>query len=202
MALSWAEFEASAPALATPGAALLLRFGPGLGYLATVRKDGGPRLHPVCPLLAAGGLYVFVIGRSPKRFDLERDGRFALHSFPAPDDDDQFYCAGTAAGVTDAALRARLATTRCCSNCVWSARCTRHGRTRGDPMPGRFTASGRRRRRRSEGSRLGRLRTSSAGRSAWRTATTHGERPGRWASARSARSAPAGGIERLAVAGL
>jgi hypothetical protein len=28
---------------------MLYHFGVPLGYLATVRRDGGPRLHPFCP---------------------------------------------------------------------------------------------------------------------------------------------------------
>ena len=36
-----------------------------------------------------------LIGPSPKRRDLLRDGRFALHSFPSPQVDDEFYLTGT-----------------------------------------------------------------------------------------------------------
>ena len=35
-----------------------------------------------------------LIGPSPKRGDLLRDGRFALHSFPSPEVDDEFYLTG------------------------------------------------------------------------------------------------------------
>jgi hypothetical protein len=53
----WAEFEAAMPEMAAEGRKLLYRFGSGLGFLATVRPDGGPRLHPMCPILAEGGLW-------------------------------------------------------------------------------------------------------------------------------------------------
>src|SRR3990172_4567141 len=101
----WSEFEAENGAMAEAGRALIYQFKVGLGYLATVRPDGGPRLHPVCPTLANGGLYVFVLNRSPKCGDLLRDGRYALHSFSSPDVDDEFYVTGRAVRVDDLAVR-------------------------------------------------------------------------------------------------
>ena len=89
----WSEFAEQAPKLAELGRALLYQFGPGLAYLATVRADGGPRLHPVCVNIVEGGLYTLVVP-SPKRQDLLRDGRFALHSFSSPTVDDEFFLAG------------------------------------------------------------------------------------------------------------
>jgi hypothetical protein len=100
---TWREFESDAPALAEAGRALIYQFGVGLGYLATVRADGGPRLHPFCPILHEGGLYG-LIGHSPKQRDLLRDGRYAFHTFPSPDRDDEFYATGRAAHRTDPAL--------------------------------------------------------------------------------------------------
>lgn len=68
---SWAEFEMAAPELADEGKRLFYQFGVGLGFLATIREDGGPRLHPVCPVIAADGLYVFVVtGRATEVQDL------------------------------------------------------------------------------------------------------------------------------------
>ena len=78
---SWSEFAADEPRLADGIRVLLQQYGPGFGYLATVRADGGPRVHPVSPVITAEGLFCFIID-SPKRRDLERDGRYALHSFP------------------------------------------------------------------------------------------------------------------------
>jgi hypothetical protein len=103
---TWAEFEAAMPEMAAAGRALLYQFGPGLGFLATVRKDGGPRLHPICPFIADGSLYAFLI-ESPKRADLLRDGRYALHTFPPEKSDDEFYLTGRAVLVTDRERRAR-----------------------------------------------------------------------------------------------
>lgn len=106
--VSWAEFAAAMPGMAAAGRRLLYQFGPGLGYLATVRKDGSPRLHPVCPHVSAGRLWVFVGHASPKRHDLHRDGRYALHSFPCPDVDDEFVLAGRASHCDDAELVAHV----------------------------------------------------------------------------------------------
>lgn len=50
--VTWAELSAAAPALAQVGHRLLTQFGVGLAFLATVRRDGGPRMHPVCPGLS------------------------------------------------------------------------------------------------------------------------------------------------------
>jgi hypothetical protein len=97
---SWAQFAASAPRLAAQVRALFEQYGQGLGYLATVRSDGGPRVHPVAPVITDDGLFCFVIP-SPKRRDLERDGRYALHSFPPEHTDDEAYLAGRAVPVTD-----------------------------------------------------------------------------------------------------
>ncbi len=111
---SWSEFEADAPEMAAAGMKLLYQFRVGLGYLATVRADGGPRVHPFCPIIDAGRVYG-LIGPSPKQRDLLRDGRYAIHSFPARDRDDEFYFTGRACLREDAHLvervRAALAAT-------------------------------------------------------------------------------------------
>ena len=101
----WADLEKEAPELAQAGRALIYAVKVGLGYLATVRKDGGPRVHPVCPVLANGGLYLFIGNHSPKVHDLLRDGRYALHSFPLPDVDDEFYATGRVQRIDDAEVR-------------------------------------------------------------------------------------------------
>ena len=100
---TWAEFERRSPELAARGRQMLYHFGAPLGYLATVRKDGGPRVHPFCPIVYGQGLYG-LIGPSPKQRDLLRDGRCAIHSFPLPDRDDEFYIAARASLVEDAGL--------------------------------------------------------------------------------------------------
>ena len=101
--MRWSEFEKERPDLAAEGRRLLYQFGVGLGFLGTVAKDGSPRVHPMCPLLLGDGLYG-LIEPGPKRADLHRDGRYALHCFPPAGNEDAFYVTGRATHVTDAAL--------------------------------------------------------------------------------------------------
>lgn len=105
----WKEFAEAAPDLAAVGQALLFQFKVGLAFLATVRRDGAPRLHPVCPVLSNGRLWVLITPTSPKRHDLGRDGRFALQSFPQPKPgSDEFYVTGRAEIVDEPARRADI----------------------------------------------------------------------------------------------
>jgi len=104
----WADLAGAVPDLAEAGRRLLYHHGVGLGFLATIRKDGGPRLHPVCPVIDGDGIYVFIGNQSPKVHDLLRDGRFALHSFPISEKDDEFYLAGTTRVVKDAQERSHV----------------------------------------------------------------------------------------------
>ena len=99
----WSDFATAEPEMAKDGRDLFYRVGIGLGYLATVRKDGGPRVHPFCPVVAGDGIYGFILNASAKKLDLDRGGRYAVHSFPAEEVDDEFYITGTARVVTDEA---------------------------------------------------------------------------------------------------
>jgi hypothetical protein len=105
--VSWSQFEAGAPQIAEAGRKLIHQHGIGLAYLATLRKDGAPRLHPICPTVFEGGLYA-LIGPTHKQRDLLRDGRFALHSFPCPEVDDEFLVMGRAQLIDDQILRSRV----------------------------------------------------------------------------------------------
>jgi len=99
---TWAEFLADDPAMGAiaaqrwPGITALDRGeAPSpddatfdIAYLATVRADGGPRVHPFCPILAGGRLFAAIPRASPKGGDLRRDPRCAIHALPGPDDDE------------------------------------------------------------------------------------------------------------------
>jgi hypothetical protein len=61
----------------------------------------------VCPVLTDSELFAFIVP-SPKQNDLRRDGRYALHSFPTPDNEDAFYLSGEAELVADNACRRTL----------------------------------------------------------------------------------------------
>jgi hypothetical protein len=62
----------------------------------------------MCPLLTPDALCAFIVP-SPKQGDLHRDGRFAMHSFPCPDNEDAFYLMGRAVLVEDGGLHDELA---------------------------------------------------------------------------------------------
>jgi hypothetical protein len=107
--VTWKGLATAEPDLADVGRSLLFQFGVGLAFLATVRKDGAPRLHPVCPVLSGGRLFVLITPTSPKGHDLLRDGRYALQSFPQPKaGSDEFSIAGHAVLVEDPAVRAEI----------------------------------------------------------------------------------------------
>ena len=107
--VTWKEFAAAEPELADVGRSLLFQFQVGLAFLASVRVDGAPRLHPVCPVLSNDHLFVLIIPTSPKRHDLQRDGRYALQTFPQPKPgSDEFSIAGKAMLVEDQAARADI----------------------------------------------------------------------------------------------
>jgi hypothetical protein len=108
--VSWSGFRAARPDLAAAGTELLYQYGVGLAFLATVRVDGGPRVHPVSPLLHADGLYALLVP-SPKRSDLRRDGRYSMHSFPCDDNEDAFSVSGRASLVDTAEVRGAVVST-------------------------------------------------------------------------------------------
>lgn len=102
---SWHEFATQAPELAAFGAQ---RFQNGVAYLGTLRADGGPRVHPVTPILGEQ-LFLFMEPISPKRLDLLRDPRYTLHC--AVEDSSggngEFYVRGLARLSSDPTERAR-----------------------------------------------------------------------------------------------
>jgi hypothetical protein len=103
---SWGDFAKAEPEMAKVLTSSLDWIP--ITYLATVRKDGAPRVHPICPIIGKGRLFVAVPAYSPKRFDLANDGRYALHALPGKRDD-EFYMTGRVRRLTDAASRALVA---------------------------------------------------------------------------------------------
>lgn len=116
---SWAEFESRAPELADfaarlwPGIVALDRGDApppdtecfAIAYLASLRRDGSPRVHPFCPILAGGRLIAAIPRSSPKGWDLRRDCRCAIHALPGPDDDELCIRASAAEVTQDPATR-------------------------------------------------------------------------------------------------
>ena len=101
--ITWSEFERQQSALADAGRRQFYQHGIGLAFLATIRPGGGPRVHPVCPVISPAGLHLLITA-GPKQQDLRRDRRYALHSetCPPPRHDDGFAITGRAREVTDA----------------------------------------------------------------------------------------------------
>lgn len=83
---TWSHVEHAAPDLAQQVRARFETYG--LGLLATLRRDGWPRLSGIEPLFAMGELWLGMMPDSRKAADLLRDPRFAMH------------CAGTDKQVT------------------------------------------------------------------------------------------------------
>jgi hypothetical protein len=106
---TWGEFATAAPELAAFGEG---RFREAeVAYVATVRVDGSPRVHPVTPVLCDGRLYLFMEPTSPKGHDLRREPRYAMHSLVTDQDGNpgEFHIKGRGQPVDDPAVRARVA---------------------------------------------------------------------------------------------
>lgn len=83
---TWADFEAAEPEMAAVGRGLLEQHH--LAYIATVRTDGSPRLHPVSPFIIDGHLLVSTPVTSPKGGDQLREPRVVIHMLPGERDDE------------------------------------------------------------------------------------------------------------------
>ena len=103
--MSWKLVEEQAPELAAFGAE---RLNGRVAYLATIRKDGSPRVHPMTPIIGQGHLFAFMEPTSPKGHDLQRDGRYAIHCAMSDTTgaSGEFVVAGQAHIVDDLRLRA------------------------------------------------------------------------------------------------
>lgn len=75
--MSWGRFSREAPGLAAFARG---RLHGRTSYLATTRRDGSPRVHPVTPIIDGAQLYLFMEPTSPKGHDLRRGSRYALHA--------------------------------------------------------------------------------------------------------------------------
>jgi hypothetical protein len=102
--LSWADFGKEAAHLEAFGRRRLER---RIAYLATIRADGSPRVHPVSPFIGSGCLVVYMEPTSLKLADLRRDGRYALHCTVEDNEGGggEFYVTGHAEEITDAPRR-------------------------------------------------------------------------------------------------
>jgi len=74
--INWSQFIVATPELAAFGKQ---RLESRIAYLATIRLDGSPRVHPVSPFIASNQMFVYMEPTSPKVFDLRRDARYVMH---------------------------------------------------------------------------------------------------------------------------
>jgi hypothetical protein len=107
MVMRWSMFADQEPELAAFGQARLLA---APAYIATLRANGAPRVHPVTPIFGAGGVYLFMEPTSPKGRDLRERGWFGMHN-GVPDNEGtggEFWIAGRAMPVDDPETRAAV----------------------------------------------------------------------------------------------
>jgi len=104
MAVTWSKFREADPALADFGKD---RLQGRIAYLATIRRDGSPRVHPVSPIIAEGHLFVYMEPTSPKAHDLRRSPGYMLHCGVEDNEGGQgeFLVAGHAFEIGDAVAR-------------------------------------------------------------------------------------------------
>jgi hypothetical protein len=91
---TWSEIEAAAPELAGRARAVFDAHKHKL--LATLRRDGSPRISGIEATIADGELWLGMMPGSRKALDLRRDPRLALHSASDDPPDDPTTWAGDA----------------------------------------------------------------------------------------------------------
>ncbi|MBL1096778.1 pyridoxamine 5'-phosphate oxidase family protein [Streptomyces coffeae] len=110
LTISWSGFRSAEPGFA---ATVQDRFGQYRHHvLATLRKDGAPRLTPLEVAFGDGEMWLGMLPESRKALDLRRDPRFSLQANPGPDDgmlDGDARISGRAVEVTDPEVIARYA---------------------------------------------------------------------------------------------
>ena len=110
--MSWSELLAAEPDFA---AGVRARLDAHVHKtIATVRRDGSPRISGIETFWAAGELWIGSMANAVKARDLQRDPRFALHSGSGGSSDWHGDCklSGVAAELTDPDRRLELFRTR------------------------------------------------------------------------------------------
>ncbi len=103
----WGEFKSDARERAAIGEERFDRTG--LVLVATLRKNGWPRISPVEPLITDGHLYLGMMWQSRKALDLLRDPRCTVHSTISGRDgsEGEFKVYGRAVEILDPETRRR-----------------------------------------------------------------------------------------------
>jgi len=107
--MRWSEMQNGQPRLAALGRQRLLE--PGVVLVATIRRDGTPRISPVEPFVLDGSLWLSMMWQSKKAADLLRDPRILVHSVVTGPhtDEGEFKIRGTASAEQDPAVQQRYA---------------------------------------------------------------------------------------------
>lgn len=107
--MRWSYLEGHQPRLAELGRRRL--FEPGVLLVATMRKDGTPRVSPVEPFVMEGQLLLSMLWQSLKAKDLLRDPRILVHSIVTSRDGGagEFKVRGTARATEDPLVQQRYA---------------------------------------------------------------------------------------------
>src|SRR5215510_7738652 len=102
--MRWSDLESRQPKLAELGRRRLIE--PGVVLVATIRRDGTPRLSPVEPFLMDGDLWLSMLWQSTKARDLARDPRILVHSVIANRDggEGEYKVRGTVRATDDRAV--------------------------------------------------------------------------------------------------
>lgn len=106
--MRWAQIQSEQPRLAEIGRRRLIESGVVL--VATIRRDGTPRISPVEPFVLDGQLWLSMMWHSTKAADLIRDPRILVHSvITSRDGEGEYKIRGTARPETDTAVQHRYA---------------------------------------------------------------------------------------------
>lgn len=107
--MHWSEMTESQPRLAALARERLI--DPGVLLVATIRRDGTPRLSPVEPFVLDGDLWLSMMWQSTKARDLLRDPRILVHSVITNRDgaEGEVKLRGTARDEPDLAVQRRYA---------------------------------------------------------------------------------------------
>ena len=107
--MNLSELELRQPKLADLGRQHLLN--PGVVLVATIRRDGTPRLSPVEPFIMDDDLWLSMLWQSTKAADLARDPRVLVHSVVTSrnGEDGEFKVRGHARSEKDGGLQRRYA---------------------------------------------------------------------------------------------
>ena len=106
--MRWAEFATAAPEMAALGRELLE--ARRVVLIATVRRDGSPRISCAEPVALEGDLYLGMMWQSRKAVDLRRDPRLVIHNPICSNagDEVEFSLKGHAIEVHDVEVRRRF----------------------------------------------------------------------------------------------